>query len=103
MNNILNNNNYKNFVIEIKQRIRKAQYEALKNVNKELVELYWDIGKSIVQHQEKYGWGRAVVENLSNELKEEFPKNKGFSSRNLWNMRNFYVTYKNRGVFANST
>jgi len=87
-------NDFTNFVKEIKAKILSSQYEALKAVNKELINLYWDIGKDIVEKQEKFGWGKAIVQNLSNELQKEFIGIKGFSERNLWNMRNFYLEYK---------
>ena len=87
-------NDFTNFVKEIKAKILSSQYEALKAVNKELINLYWEIGKNIVEKQEKFGWGKAVVQNLSNELQKEFIGIKGFSERNLWNMRNFYLEYK---------
>jgi len=86
-------NQFKNFVSDIKNRILKGQYEALKSVNKELISLYWDIGKSIVSKQKEYGWGKSIVKNLSDELQKEFVGMKGFSQRNLWNMRNFYIEY----------
>jgi len=85
---------YKTFFKEIKERIYRAQYDALKSVNKELIKLYWDIGKSIVAKQEKLGWDKAI-ESLAKDLQKEFPGIQGFSSRNLWNMRTFYLTYKN--------
>lgn len=87
-------NDFTNFVKEIKTKILSSQYEALKAVNKELINLYWEIGKNIVEKQEKFGWGKAIVQNLSNELQKEFIGIKGFSERNLWNMRNFYLEYK---------
>ncbi len=77
----------------IKQRIRSAQYEALKVVNKELITLYWDIGKMIVRRQQGNSWGKSVVEQLAKDLQAEFPGISGFSARNIWNMRIFYVTY----------
>ncbi len=80
---------------EIKERIRSAQYEALRAVNKELIALYWDLGKMIVERQEKEGWGESVVERLSEDLQKEFSGIKGFSERNLWSMRIFYLTYRN--------
>ena len=52
---------YNSFFIEIKERIRQAQYNALKTVNKQLISLYWDIGKIIVDRQETLGWGKSVV------------------------------------------
>lgn len=84
---------YKSFFQELKERIHKAQYAALRAVNKELIALYWDIGKSIVSTQEELGWGKAVVETLARDLQNEFPGMQGFSSANLWRMRNFYLAY----------
>jgi predicted nuclease of restriction endonuclease-like (RecB) superfamily len=84
---------YKNLLIEVKQRIRSAQYEALKAVNKHLIALYWDIGKTIVTRQEGASWGKSVVEQLAKDLQAEFPGISGFSARNIWNMRSFYTTY----------
>ncbi len=86
---------YKNFFIEIKERIRQAQYDALKIVNKQLILLYWDIGKLIVDRQETLGWGKSIVENLSSDLRKEFPGIKGFSVQNLWYMRQFFSIYYN--------
>lgn len=84
---------YRNFLSAIKDRIRQSQYEALKAVNKELIALYWDIGRMIVERQKKYGWGKAIVENLANDLQKEFSGIRGFSSQNVWRMRQFYLTY----------
>lgn len=85
---------YKTFFKGIKERIYRAQYDALRAVNKELINLYWDIGKSIVAKQDKLGWGKAIVETLAKDLQKEFPGIQGFSARNLWNMRTFYLTYR---------
>jgi len=85
--------NFTSFVVDIKSKILSSQYEALKSVNKELINLYWDIGKNIVQKQEKFGWGKSVVKNLSDELRKEFVGMKGFSTQNLWNMRQLYLEY----------
>lgn len=84
---------YKSFLEEIKIKIYESQYEAFKAVNKELINLYWDIGESIIIKQEQYGWGKSVVENLSEDLQKEFPGVKGFSNSNLWRMRNFHGKY----------
>jgi len=78
----------------VKDRIRKAQYDALKAVNKELIDLYGDIGRMIVERQEKEGWGRSVVEKLAADLQKEFPCIQGFSARNIWYMRTFHLTYR---------
>ncbi len=72
---------YKTFLKEIKERIYKAQYDALKAVNKELINLYWDIGRSIVAKQGKLGWGKAIVETLAKDLQKEFPWIQGFPSK----------------------
>lgn len=85
---------YDSFLNDLKVRIRSAQVKALLSVNRELVQLYWSIGKSIVEQQENAGWGKAVVENLAKDLKNEFPEVKGLSSRNLWDMRRFYEAYR---------
>lgn len=90
----LDSNLFKDFVSDIKSKIKSSQYEALKSVNKELINLYWSIGKSIVERQDKFGWGKSVVKNLSIELQKEFVGMKGFSTQNLWNMRQFYLEYK---------
>ena len=78
----------------VKERILAAQYSALKQVNRELVRLYWDIGRVIVERQEKEQWGKAVVRRLAADLQAEFPGTRGYSIRNLWSMRQFYVEYK---------
>ena len=85
---------YQDFFAEIKEAIRQSQYEALKKVNKELIQLYWKIGESIVQRQEEYGWGKSVVETLSKDLQAEYPGVSGYSTVNLWRMRKFYLEYR---------
>ena len=87
---------YASFLQEIKKRISDAQYAALKSVNKELISLYWDLGKGIVEKQHKFGWGKGIVENLSKDLQIEFVGIKGFSPQNLWFMRQFYVHYSEK-------
>lgn len=84
---------YPGLLTEIKERIRSAQYEALKAVNKELVGLYWDIGRMIVERQDVEGWGKAVVEKLAADLRTEFPGVGGFSASNLWRMKAFFEAY----------
>ncbi|MCP4461150.1 MAG: DUF1016 domain-containing protein [Cytophagales bacterium] len=85
---------YHKFLEQIKERIYQSQYEALKQVNKELIQLYWFIGKNIVQRQQEYSWGKSVVENLALDLQNEFPGVRGYSVQNLWYMRQFYVEYE---------
>jgi predicted nuclease of restriction endonuclease-like (RecB) superfamily len=84
---------YKKLLGDIKERIRTAQYEALRAVNKELIALYWDIGKMIVERQKGKTWGQAVIKKLSQDTQREFPGMAGFSWRNLFYMRDFYLAY----------
>jgi predicted nuclease of restriction endonuclease-like (RecB) superfamily len=84
---------YVSLLGEIKQRIRSAQYEALRAVNKELISLYWDIGRLILERQRGETWGKSIVKRLADDLQAEFPGVTGFSASNLWRMRIFYETY----------
>ena len=85
---------YLNFKNEITARIRSAQYEALKAVNKEMIALYWEVGKRITEQQTALGWGKSVVENLSRDIQKEFPGIQGFGVRNMWDMARFYAEYQ---------
>ncbi|MCC5645955.1 PDDEXK nuclease domain-containing protein [Nostoc sp. CHAB 5824] len=91
---------YRHLLMEIKQRIRSAQYEALKAVNREMINLYWDIGQIIVTQQQGASWGKSVVEQLAKDLQTEFPGISGFSAANLWRMRLFYESYVNNEKLA---
>ena len=92
--NKIRHSDYLPFVKEIKEKIYQAQLKAMKAVNRELLALYSDIGKTIVEKQELLGWGKSVVEILAKDLQNEFPGMQGFSSRNLWLMRSYYIEYK---------
>jgi len=85
---------YTALLAEVKERVRSAQYEALKAVNKELIALYWDIGRMIVSRQGSGSWGKSVVQLLATDLQHEFPGIRGFSVQNLWYMRQFYLEYQ---------
>jgi predicted nuclease of restriction endonuclease-like (RecB) superfamily len=84
---------YGSFIKEIKELIYNRQYEAMRAVNIELIRLYWEIGERINRKQTVDGWGKSVVEAIAKELQNEFPGVQGFSARNLWLMRHFYVEY----------
>lgn len=86
---------YADLLKEVKARIQSAQYSALKAVNKELVGLYWDIGKLIVERHGNAAFGDAIVEQLSLDLRHGFPDMRGFSRRNLYYIREFYLAYRN--------
>lgn len=89
---------YLNFKNEITARIRSAQYEALKAVNKEMIALYWEVGKRITEQQTALGWGKSVVENLSRDIQKEFPGIQGFGVRNMWDMARFYAEYQSNEI-----
>ena len=83
---------------DIKSRIRTAQIKASLSVNRGLIELYWSIGRDIVVRQENEGWGKSVVDRLSADLRVEFPGVGGFSSRNIWLMRAFFLAWPDSGA-----
>ena len=72
----------RHFIADIKLKVRQAQYEPLKAVNSNLINLYWEIGKSIAEKQAE-NWGKAIVATLSNGLQAKFPRIAGFSAGNL--------------------
>lgn len=84
---------YPGFLSNIKERIAEARVRASLSVNRELIELYWYIGKMIVERQGREGWGKGIVERLAIDLQREFPDMRGFSSGNIWRMRSLYVSY----------
>jgi predicted nuclease of restriction endonuclease-like (RecB) superfamily len=85
--------NYVSVLEDIKKQIRESRLKAALAVNSELVKLYWKIGAEILQRQKISKWGDKILENLSQDLMEEFPDMKGFSVRNLKYMRVFAREY----------
>ena len=79
---------------DIVQLIRQARNNAIKSVNKELINLYWEIGAHISQKVEASEWGKSVVKELAIFIQQTDPQLKGFSDKNLWRMKQFYETYK---------
>ncbi|MCX7115038.1 MAG: PDDEXK nuclease domain-containing protein [Gammaproteobacteria bacterium] len=86
---------YQSLLQEIKVRLKKAQLRAAIVVNHELIQFYWDIGKLIIETQEQAKWGNKLFEVLANDLRHSFPNTEGFSTRNLYNMRQFAMHYPN--------
>jgi predicted nuclease of restriction endonuclease-like (RecB) superfamily len=80
---------YGDFLRELKDRIRQAQLRAALSVNRELVLLYWRIGRDILERQKLHGWGAKIIDRLAVDLRTEFAEMKGFSPRNLKYMRAF--------------
>ena len=90
--------NYDAFLTTLKQRVRTAQMRAALAVNQELVLLYWQIGREILQRQQDEGWGTKVIARLAKDLKREFPDIKGFSRTNLLYMRAFAEAYPDEQI-----
>ena len=84
---------YPHLLAGLKARVRAAQLRAAVSVNRELILLYWDIGRIIAQAQKSKGYGKQVVERLAEDLREAFPQMDGFSPRNVWRMRAFYLAW----------
>lgn len=84
---------YPAMLANIKARIRTAQVKAALSVNRELIQLYWDIGRQIALKQESEGWGAKVIDRLAADLQREFPGIAGFSRGNIYRMRCFYMAY----------
>ncbi len=80
---------------EISSMIKSSRENAIKTINSELIELYWNIGKYITNKVKQDGWGNNVVQNLADFLKQSELNSKGFSAQNLWRMKQFYDTYHN--------
>lgn len=92
--------NYQLFLKEIKEKITSARIQASRMLNRQLIALYLEIGRSIVERQEKFGWGKGVVEQLSRDLAVEHAGFEGFSPDNLWRMRMLYLAYKDNAKLA---
>ena len=75
--------------------IKQARVKAIGSVNREMIELYWNVGCYISTRIDESVWGESVVEELAEYLKKTEPTLKGFSDKNLWRMKQFYETYKN--------
>lgn len=86
---------YKHFLQNLKQRIASAQIKAAVAVNHELIMIYWQIGREILDQQNTQGWGGKVIDQLSKDLRTTFPEMKGFSPRNLKYMRRFAEVWNN--------
>ena len=86
-------NDYVNWITEIKHRYRAAQVKASVKVNAEKLLFNWELGRDLVQKKAEERWGTGVVEQISIDLQREFPDSEGFSARNLWYMKQWYLFY----------
>jgi len=96
----INTTAYQQLVTDAKERVHSGQLAAWRAVNKELIGLYWDLGKLIVERQEIHGWGKSVVEMLAGDLQRAFPRMGGLSAANLWRARAFYNEYYRSEILA---
>jgi predicted nuclease of restriction endonuclease-like (RecB) superfamily len=92
------NSDYKTWISELKLKIRSTQIKAAVAVNSTLIQFYWELGKMIVEKQAQTSWGEKLLEQISNDLKDEFPDMQGFSVRNLKYCRLFYTFYKDFSI-----
>lgn len=90
---------YRQFISDIKARIAAARLSAARAVNRDLILLYWDIGRGIAEKQKILGWGESVVDRISSDLQAAFPGTAGFSPRNLWDMKRFYLAYTDKAIW----
>jgi Uncharacterized conserved protein len=84
---------YEVLLADLKNRIRAARVHAALSVNRELIQLYWHIGRTILERQDREGWGSKVIDRLADDLRQEFPDMKGLSRANLFYMRAFADAY----------
>lgn len=89
---------YADWLAELKGRIHTAQQRTALAVNRELVLLYWQIGRDILERQAKQGWGAKVIERLAHDLRTSFPEMKGFSRANLMYMRAFAEAWPDAAI-----
>lgn len=94
----IRNNDYRLWIEQIKNQIKQSQIKAIVAVNSELVMLYWEIGKQISEKQKTAKWGSGLIEQMSRDLREEFPELTGFSAKNLRYCRAFYSFYSSNQI-----
>jgi predicted nuclease of restriction endonuclease-like (RecB) superfamily len=80
---------YSQFLLDLKTHIKTERIKSVLSANAALVMLYWDIGQAILEKQNNAGWGAKIIDRMAYDLHEEFPDMRGFSTRNLKDMRKF--------------
>ena len=99
-NDELNVSEYHEWISEIKSKIHSKRIKIALSANSELLGMYWEIGKEIVEKQKKLNWGSRVIEKMAVDLRHEFPDIKGFSKRNIYAMRQWYLLYSQKFTFV---
>lgn len=89
---------YADFLKDLKQQIQTAQVKAALSVNREMVLLYWRIGRDILSRQSELGWGAKIIDQLSQDLRKSFPDMKGLSARNLKYMQSFAKAWRDEAI-----
>lgn len=84
---------YPRFLSGLKERIRAARVKAVLAVNREMIELYWDMGREVVERVRRGRWGTGIIDRLAIDLRKESPGMKGLSASNIWRMRAFYAAW----------
>lgn len=87
---------YRNWIIALKGKVRAAQVKAVLAVNQELILFYWELGKMLSDKLKESQWGEQILENVSKDLKKEFPDLKGLSRTNLVYCRSFFEFYHSK-------
>ena len=90
---------YAAWLSKVKSRIQSARISAERAVNCDLILPYWDIGRGIVEKQEELDWGESVIGRLSGDHRRAFPETKGFSPRNLRDMKRLFSAYANAAIW----
>jgi hypothetical protein len=90
---------YRRFIGELKARVTSARISAARFVNRDGILLYWDIGRAIVEKQHVLGWGESVIDRISCDLRAAFPDARGFSPRNLRDMKRLYLAYSDEAIW----
>lgn len=100
MVDLITNSDYKNWLFDLKLKIKQSQIKAALAINSELILMYWELGKQIAEKQQNAKWGSGFIEQLSNDLKIEFPEMSGFSISNIYEIMKFYKYFsQNESVF----
>ena len=94
MADIVKKPEYRNWLRDLKLQIKTGQVKAAFSVNSQMIILYWDLGRQIIEKQEAVKWGSGFIEQLSMDLRKEFPDITGFSKDNLLMMKRFYMFYQ---------
>ena len=93
MSDVIKTNEYKDWLKKLKEKVRRTQIKAAVKINTALLEFYWELGADIVEKQKTTKWGSGFLQQLSKDLRAEFPNMKGFSFENLRQVKRWYLFY----------